>query len=179
VQAEQATRWTVTLGAMTEAHWLEVRAIYQAGIDTGHATYESTPTATWANWQQNHLNELSLVALHDSHVVGWASLTPASGRCVYAGVAEVSVYVSPTAKGRGVGRQLLAGLIEQSEVRTFWTLQAGIFPENVASLALHQAVGFRVVGVRHRLAKMTYGPLAGRWRDVLFLERRSSRAGID
>lgn len=180
MQAERAERATpVSVGAMVEAHWPEVRAIYQAGIYTGHATFESSPPSSWESWQQRHINELSLVALDDDTVVGWASLTSASDRCVYAGVAEVSVYVAPAAKGRGVGRHLLATLIERSEANNIWTLQAGIFPENLASVALHQALGFEQVGLRSRLGKMRHGPLAGRWRDVLSLERRSSRAGID
>jgi L-amino acid N-acyltransferase YncA len=164
---------------MTEAHWPEVHAIYQAGIDTGHATFESSPPSTWESWQQLHINELSLVALDGNIVVGWASLASASDRCVYAGVAEVSVYVAPEAQGRGVGRQLLETLIERSEAKNIWTLQAGIFPENLASVALHQALGFEKLGLRRRLGKMHHGPLAGRWRDVLSLERRSSRVGID
>ena len=168
-----------TLGPMTEAHWPEVRAIYQAGIDTGHATFESSPPKTWHSWQQHHINELSLVAVDGSAVIGWASLTPSSDRCVYAGVAEVSVYVAPDGKGRGVGRQLLCALIERSEAKNIWTLQAGIFPENLPSVALHESLGFERVGLRRRLGKMSYGPLAGQWRDVLSLERRSTRAGVD
>jgi len=180
VQAERALRRPpAALCAMTEVHWPEVQAVYQAGIDTGHATFESSPPKTWDSWRQHHINELSLVALDGSAVIGWASLTPSSGRCVYAGVAEVSVYVAPDAKGRGVGRQLLAALIEGSEAKNIWTLQAGIFPENVPSVALHVALGFERIGLRRRLGKMSYGPLAGQWRDVLSLERRSTRAGID
>ena len=180
MQAERALGSSpATLAAMTEAHWQEVRAIYQAGIETGHATFESSPPKTWSSWQQHHINELSLVALDGDAVIGWVSLTPSSGRCVYAGVAEVSVYVAPRAKGRGIGRQLLAALIERSEAKNIWTLQAGIFPENLPSVALHVALGFERVGLRRRLGKMSFGPLAGQWRDVLSLERRSTRAGID
>jgi L-amino acid N-acyltransferase YncA len=179
VRPKLASHSRITVGEMTEAHWPEVRAIYQAGIDTGHATFESSPPNTWESWQQHHINELSLVALGGSTVVGWASLSSASDRCVYAGVAEVSVYVAPEAKGRGVGRRLLGTLIERSEAKNIWTLQAGIFPENLASVALHQALGFEKLGLRRRLGKMRHGPFAGRWRDVLSLERRSSRTGID
>jgi L-amino acid N-acyltransferase YncA len=180
VGLEQASRPApTTVDTMTEVHWPEVRAIYQSGIDTGHATFATAPPATWAAWQQDHLNDLSLVALRDTTVVGWASLAAVSGRCVYAGVAEVSVYIAPDARGRGVGRQLLGALIERSETNNLWTLQAGIFPENHASVALHRAVGFEPVGLRCRLGKMEYGPLAGRWRDVLLLERRSARVGAD
>jgi L-amino acid N-acyltransferase YncA len=180
VQPKRAVQFAlVSVGAMTEAHWPEVRAIYQAGIATGHATFESSPPNTWDTWQQYHINELSLVALDGRTVVGWASLAPASDRCVYAGVAEVSVYVAPETQGRGVGRRLLGALIEGSEAKNIWTLQAGIFPENLASVALHQALGFEKLGLRRRLGKMRHGPLAGQWRDVLSLERRSSRVGVD
>ncbi len=180
MQPERAVRFAlVSVGAMTEADWPAVRAIYQAGIATGHATFEPLPPNTWDAWQQHHINELSLVALDERTVVGWASLAPASDRCVYAGVAEVSVYVAPEAQGRGVGRQLLGALIERSEAKNIWTLQAGIFPENLASVALHQALGFEKLGLRRRLGKMRHGPLAGQWRDVLSLERRSSRVGVD
>jgi phosphinothricin acetyltransferase len=164
---------------MLEEHWPAVRAIYKAGIQTGHATFASEPPASWAAWQKDHLNELSVVAIDGATVKGWASLAPVSGRCVYAGVAEVSVYVEPIARGRGVGRLLLGALIDGSEGKNFWTLQAGIFPENAASLALHRRLAFVEVGLRHRLGKMSFGPMAGQWRDVLLLERRSSRVGID
>jgi L-amino acid N-acyltransferase YncA len=168
-----------TVVAMTELHWPHVRAIYQAGIDTGHATFAAAPQATWADWQHDHLNDLSIVALVGTTAAGWASLAPVSGRCVYAGVAEVSVYVAPESMGRGFGRALLAALIERSEANNLWTLQAGIFPENEASLALHRGAGFEPVGLRRRLGKMTYGPFSGRWRDVLLLERRSGSVGTD
>jgi L-amino acid N-acyltransferase YncA len=169
----------VAAQTMTEAHWPEVRAIYQAGIDTGHATFAAAPPSSWTAWQQDHLKDLSLVVLRGATVVGWASLAGVSGRCVYAGVAEVSVYIAAEARGRGIGRQLLAALIERSEMNNLWTLQAGIFPENQASVALHRAAGFEPVGLRRRLGKMQYGPLAGQWRDVLLLERRSLRVGTD
>jgi L-amino acid N-acyltransferase YncA len=166
------------VGAMCEAHWPEVRAIYQAGIDSGHATFADSPPATWAAWQQGHLNDLSVVALDNDAVLGWASLARVSGRCVYAGVAEVSIYVATASQGRGVGRQLLSALIERSEAKNFWTLQAGIFPENAASTALHRALGFELVGLRRRLGKMSFGLFKDQWRDVLLFERRSNRAGI-
>jgi len=179
VQPERAQKTGATVvSLMEERHWTSVHEIYQAGIDTGHATFESSPPASWERWQENHIHELSLVALVDGVVLGWAALSSSSDRCVYAGVAENSVYVAPAAKGRGIGRQLLDALIEGSEVRNIWTLQAGIFPENLASVALHKAAGFRPVGIRQRLGKMRHGPLAGQWRDVLSLERRSSRVGI-
>jgi phosphinothricin acetyltransferase len=167
------------ISSMSEAHWPAVCAIYQAGIDTGHATFADAPPASWEAWRQTHLNELSIVAVEAASVSGWAALAPVSSRCVYAGVAEVSIYVAPTARGHGVGQLLLKALIEASEAQQIWTLQAGIFPENTASVALHRSVGFTDVGVRRALGRMGFGPLAGRWRDVLLLERRSSVAGRD
>jgi phosphinothricin acetyltransferase len=160
-------------------HWASVRAIYQAGIDTGHATFESRAPESFEQWLAGHVPELCLVALDDGTPVGWAALGRASARSVYAGVAEESVYVAPSHARRGVGRSLLAALIQQSEERGYWTLQAGIFPENLASIALHRGVGFEALGLRRGVGRMSHGPLAGRWRDVLFLERRSKRVGID
>jgi phosphinothricin acetyltransferase len=144
-----------------------VRAIYKAGIATGNATFQ-TEAPTWQAWDAGHLQSCRLVALSAGHVVGWAALSPVSARTVYAGVCEVSVYVAPEAQGQGVGRALLDALIACSESDGRWTLQAGIFPENEGSLALHDRAGFRVVGRRERI-----GRLHGQWRDVLLLERRS------
>ena len=175
----ESTTAAVSIDSMEERHWDSVRSIYQAGIDTGHATFASSPPVSWGVWQRDHLNEFSVVAIEGKAVIGWASLAPVSGRCVYSGVAEVSVYVDPAVAGRGVGTQVLAALIERSESRNVWTLQAGIFPENKASIALHEGLAFEVVGTRRRLGKMSFGPLNGQWRDFLLLERRSSRVGID
>jgi L-amino acid N-acyltransferase YncA len=150
-------------------HWPAVRAIYQAGIATGNATFE-TAVPTWEAWDAAHLPDHRLVARDDGRVLAWAALAPVSDRCAYAGVAEGSIYVAPGAQGRGVGRQLLDALVASAERAGIWTVQTGIFPENRASVRLHQACGFRVVGVRERL-----GRLEGRWRDVLLLERRSPR----
>jgi phosphinothricin acetyltransferase len=147
--------------------WPAVRAIYQAGIATGDATFE-TALPDWEGWDAAHLAQHRLVARHDGRVVGWIALAPVSDRCAYAGVAEDSIYVAPDAQGRGVGRALLAAVVASAERDGIWTVQTGIFPENQASVRLHQACGFRVVGVRERL-----GQLHGRWRDVLLLERRS------
>jgi L-amino acid N-acyltransferase YncA len=147
--------------------WPAVRAIYQAGIDGGDATFE-TAAPDWPAWDAAHLAEHRLVARDGGRVVGWAALAPVSDRCAYAGVAEASTYVAPQAQGRGVGRALLHAVVASAEQAGIWTVQTGIFPENQASLRLHQACGFRVVGVRERL-----GRLHGRWRDVLLLERRS------
>jgi L-amino acid N-acyltransferase YncA len=157
------------LQALRPEDWSAVRAIYQAGIATGDATFE-TAAPDWVDWDAGHLAEHRLVARLDGRVVGWAVLAPVSDRCAYAGVAEDSVYVAPEAQGRGVGRALLTAVVASAEQGGIWTVQSGIFPENQASVRLHQACGFRLVGVRERL-----GRLHGRWRDVLLLERRSPR----
>jgi phosphinothricin acetyltransferase len=147
--------------------WPEVQAVYEAGIATGNATFE-TGAPSWEAWDAAHLPAHRLVAAEGGRVLGWAALAPVSDRCAYVGVAEDSVYVAPDAQGRGVGRRLLEALVSGAEQSGIWTVQTGIFPENQGSVRLHQACGFRVVGVRERL-----GRLHGRWRDVLLLERRS------
>lgn len=157
---------------MQAAHWEAVAAIYQEGIATGDATFQTT-VPTWDSWNQSHTAHCRLVALDENGTVqGWAALTPVSSRCVYAGVAEVSVYVAASARGKGLGRQLLQALIAASEQEGIWTLQAGIFPENTASLKIHEACGFRLVGRRERIGQMN-----NRWRDTLLLERRSTVVG--
>lgn len=162
------------MAALVEKQWPEVRRIYAEGIATGEATFETVPPEAWAEWSESHLEYGRLVALADGRVLGWGALSGVSDRCVYAGVAEVSVYVAAEARGHGVGSALLARLIEEAEANGIWTLQAGIFPENEQSIALHEKLGFRVVGRRERLGK-----LGGRWRDVLLLERRSTRVGVE
>lgn len=162
---------------LTPDHWADVEAIYAAGIATGHATFEAHPP-TWEHFDATKLAEHRYVAIADQRVIGWVAATGASDRCVYAGVVEHSVYVAPASAGRGVGRALLDVLIASTEAAGIWTIQSGVFPENVASLAVHRAAGFRTVGIRERVGQMTYGPHAGRWRDVVLLERRSDVAGI-
>jgi len=152
--------------------WTAVRTVYEEGIATGHATFQSE-SPSWEEWDSGHLQECRLVVLDQERVVGWAALSPASSRPVYAGVAEVSVYVAASARGRGIGGRLLEHLVLDSERNGFWTLQAGIFPENEASIAIHQRCGFRIVGRRERLGQMN-----GVWRDVLFLDRRSTTVGV-
>jgi L-amino acid N-acyltransferase YncA len=152
------------------ADWPAVRAIYEDGIRSGDATFE-TEAPSWEGWAATHA-EPRLVAERDGSVVGWAALSPVSDRCCYGGVGEVSVYVAEAARGSGVGLALLELLVERSEDAGYWTLTAGVFPENEASLRVHLACGFREVGVRERL-----GQLAGVWRDVLLLERRSTLVG--
>ena len=161
----------MNIRGMRAEDWPAVRAIYAEGIATGNATMETEPP-TWEAWNGAHLPHSRLVAEEDGVVAGWAALTPVSERCAYTGVAEVSVYVGQAARGRGVGRALLAALVAASEQNGIWTLQAGIFPENAGSVRIHELGGFRQVGRREKLGK-----LKGRWRDVLLLERRSAAVG--
>ena len=161
----------VTIEPMNATDWESVRAIYLEGIATGNATFEQT-APDWASWDAAHRQACRLVARDGEEVLGWAALSRASARAVYAGVAEVSVYVAERARGRGVGRELLARLVGESEAAGIWTLQAGIFPENIASVRLHAAAGFREVGRRERIGRMN-----GRWRDTLLMERRSATVG--
>lgn len=158
----------IEIRALTEDHWPEAEAIYAQGIATGHATFE-TSTPSWSEFDASRLPGHRLVAVEDGRVVGWAALSPSSARECYAGVAEHSVYVAHDARGRGVGRLLMEELIAASEASGIWTLQTSVFPENEASVALHERVGFRVVGRRERIAE-----LDGVWRDTLLLERRRS-----
>ena len=159
------------LAPLEPRHWDEVAAIYAEGIATRNATFE-TEVPTWERWDAAHLPEHRFVAVEDGAVLGWAALAPVSDRCVYGGVAENSVYVAASARGRGIGRALLDALVASTEAAGIWTIQSGIFPENEASLRLHEAAGFRVVGRRERL-----GRLDGEWRDVVFVERRSRVVG--
>jgi len=148
-------------------HWDDVARIYAEGIATRLATFE-TEVPSWEAWDRSHLEQHRFVATNNGAVLGWAALAPVSDRCVYGGVAENSVYVAEAARGQGVGRGLLDALVASSEQAGIWTIQTGVFPENEASVRLHESVGFRVVGRRERLGK-----LDGVWRDVLLLERRS------
>ncbi|MDX6236651.1 MAG: hypothetical protein QOG10_1466 [Kribbellaceae bacterium] len=169
----------VVVVPLTEEDWPAVHSIYAEGIATGHATFEAQPP-TWDEFDATRLNNHRLIAIHaTSGILGWAAVSPISTRAVYAGVVEHSIYVTPAAQGRGVGRRLLQALIDSTGQAGIWTIQSGIFPENEASLALHQSLGFRTVGTRQRGGKMTYGPLAGSWRDVIAIERRSEIAGTE
>jgi phosphinothricin acetyltransferase len=154
---------------MTAEHADAVLAIYQAGIDEGNATFECQPPV-WDAFDESRLAAHRFVAIDGATVLGWVAVSAVSSRCVYAGVVEHSVYVHPDARGRGIGRALLDALIASTEAAGVWTIESGVFPENAASMALHRAAGFRVVGTRERL-----GRHAERWRDVVLLERRSSR----
>jgi L-amino acid N-acyltransferase YncA len=154
--------------ALQPEHWPSVAAIYAEGLATGDATFE-TQVPEWEAWDAGHLPAHRLVALDGAEVLGWAAVSSVSERCVYAGVVELSLYVGAAARGRGVGRALLDALVASTEAAGIWTIQSGVFPENTASLALHAACGFRVVGARERLGRSG----DGRWRDVVLLERRS------
>lgn len=164
---------TLTVRAMEPADWTGVQRIYQEGIDTGHATFEAA-VPDWEHFDQSRLSRHRHVAASaDGTVLGWAAVSPVSTRPVYAGVVEHSVYVASTARGLGIGKALLQALIDSTENASIWTIQASVFPENEASLKLHLANGFAIVGRRQRIARMTHGPLNGHWRDTLLIERRS------
>ena len=161
-----------------------ITAIDAEGLQTGHATFRAEPH-DWASFQRSFGTERGVALVAEAceegsnvpFLLGWAGVAPTSPRAVYAGVGEVSVYVAAAARGRGVGHRLLEGLVTASEAAGYWTLVAQVFPENEASIALHAAHGFRTLGTRERLGRMGYGPLEGRWRDVVMLERRSTVVG--
>ncbi len=157
----------VIIDQMTASDWEAVRAIYLEGIRSGHSTFE-TDAPSWEKWDEGHLPVARLGMRAGETVLGWAALSPVSKRHVYRGVAEVTVYVSEDAHGQGIGRALLEGLIDESEKNGIWTLQASIFPENIASVQLHLRCGFREVGRRERIAMLN-----GVWRDTILFERRS------
>jgi L-amino acid N-acyltransferase YncA len=162
----------VEIRDLTEADWPAVAAVYAAGIATGNATFEAEPP-TWAAFDAAKRPDLRLVATEGDHVLGATWAGAYSPRPVYAGVVEHSVFVDPTLSGRGTGRALLEALLARCAEVGVWTVQSGIFPENAGSLALHERLGFRVVGTRERLGYMTHGPWAGQWRDVVLVERRA------
>ncbi|MGG3574003.1 N-acetyltransferase family protein [Bacillus gobiensis] len=157
---------TLTIRPLKEEDWEAVQTIYIKGIETGNATFE-TEAPSWEKWDIDHLQIGRLVALQGNQIVGWVALSPYSSRPVYRGVAGVSIYIDPEFRGKKVGSSLMKKLIERCEKEGFWTLQSGIFPENQASLSLHQKFGFREVGRREKIGK-----LDGKWRDVLLLEKK-------
>lgn len=167
---------TVSILRLTAEHWPDVERIYAAGIATGHATFDTEPP-TWQRFDAGKLPDQRLVAVSTGNVVGWVAAAPTSSRPEYAGVVEHSVYIDPAVQGAGVGRLLLRALIESTEDAGIWSIRSAVFPENVASLALHRSAGFRVVGTRERVARISHGPMAGQWRDVVLIERRSRVVG--
>ncbi|MET1154623.1 GNAT family N-acetyltransferase [Arthrobacter sp.] len=159
---------------MNSSDWPAVRRIYQEGIETGHATFESS-APDWASFDESKLHAHRHVATADDNIIlGWAAVSPVSSRPVYAGVVEHSIYVTSEARGLGIGNALLQALIRSTESCGIWTIQASVFPENGPSLRLHASAGFTVVGRRNRIARMPQGPLAGTWRDTILIERRAS-----
>lgn len=173
IQRQNTNQNEIQISLMRQQDWNAVRQIYLEGISTRNATF-AKDAPTFEDWDQSHLKDCRFVARKGDQVLGWVALSPTSSRCVYAGVAEISIYVALESKGCGVGSLLLEKLINVSEQSGIWTIQAGIFPENKASLALHKNFGFREVGRRERLGKMD-----GVWRDVVLLERRSNKVGLD
>lgn len=158
---------------MLPGDWPEVSRIYKEGIQTGVATFETT-VPSYEVWDAGHMPTCRLVAAEGYNLLGWAALSPVSGRCVYGGVAEVSIYIGEPNRGLGIGRQLMEALILVSEAENLWTLQSGIFPQNRGSILLHEKAGFRYIGKRERVAKRE-----GIWYDNLLYERRSSSVGVD
>src|SRR4051812_2744128 len=171
--ASSATRAPVVVDAMVPADWPNVSAIYLEGIRTGNATFE-TLAPTWEQWDRMHLALGRLVARRGRAIAGWAALSRLSQRKVYEGVAELSIYVAPWARGEGVGDALMKAAIKASEEAGIWTLQGAVFPENKASLALCATNGFREVGRREKIGKRE-----GQWRDTILVERRSTSVGTD
>jgi L-amino acid N-acyltransferase YncA len=167
---------TYLTDTMKREDWEQVRSIYLEGIATGNSTFESV-APDWEQWDSTHLREHRLVVRGDNHVLAWAALSPVSSRRVYSGVAELSLYVAAEHRGKGVGSALLEAVTGSTESAGLWTLQGGIFPENTPSLRLVKKHGFREIGRREKIGRMTHGVLAGTWRDVILVERRSTVAG--
>ncbi len=151
----------------------EIAEIYRQGLETGNATFE-TSVPNWEDWDKSKLEHSRFAAVTDNIIVGWAALSAVSGRCVYEGVAEVSIYISNDHKGQGIGKALMTKLIVESEINGIWTLQSGMFPENEATIALHKSTGFRIIGHREKIGK-----LGDTWRDTVIMERRSKTIGLN
>ena len=162
----------ITFSPLLPEHWQSVRSIYEEGIKTGNATFQQS-APEWEEWNNTHLAHSRVVAEADNEIAGWAALTAVFGRCVYAGVGEVSVYVGEKFRGQKIGNALLQQLIKESEANNIWTLQAGIFSENKGSIKIHEVNGFRIVGYREKIGQMN-----GVWRDTVLMERRSSVVGV-
>ncbi|GET32835.1 phosphinothricin N-acetyltransferase [Prolixibacter bellariivorans] len=167
------TTASVKLRAMTPDDWPEVARIYDEGLKTGNATFQQV-VPTWEEWNTGHVQSCRMVAIIEGTMAGWAALSAVSSRAVYAGVAEVSVYIGKDFRGMRIGNRLMKNLIDESEKESFWTLQSSIFPENEASIKLHEKYGLRTIGYREKVGKMD-----GVWRDTVIMERRSKVVGID
>ncbi|MEA4814602.1 MAG: N-acetyltransferase family protein [Oscillospiraceae bacterium] len=159
---------TCQIRKMLDSDWPEVSRIYKEGMDTNLATFQAE-CPSWDEWNASHLKVCRLVIIEDGKVIGWAALTAVSGRCVYAGVAEVSIYIGQEHRGRGAGKTLMLELIRCSEKNGFWTLQSGIMQDNAASIHLHESCGFRTVGYREKIGRDHFG----RWRNTVLMEKRS------
>lgn len=164
--------FTMKIINIEESLYPHVVNIYLEGIATGHATFQTEATS-WTEWHKSHLPHSRLAVMMNDEITAWAALSPVSGRCVYAGVAEVSIYVAAKHRSRGIGKLLFEKLIQESEQHGLWTLQSGIFPENIASISMHKAFGFRIVGYREKIGMMN-----NVWRDTVIMERRSKIVGI-
>ena len=169
---------SLTIRAARAADAPQITQIDAACLATGQATFRDV-SHDWSSFYAAFGSTVALVATREARVVAWAGVSRPSAREVYAGVGETSVYVDPALHGQGIGQRMMEALIEAAESEGFWTLTAQIFPENKASIALHQRFGFVALGMRRRLGRMSYGPMKGKWRDVMFLERRSSIVGTD
>jgi phosphinothricin acetyltransferase len=167
------TTASIKLRAMTPNDWSEVARIYEEGLETGNATFQQE-VPTWEEWNSGHVKSCRIAAFINETMAGWAALSAVSSRAVYAGVAEVSVYIGKDFRGMRIGDQLMKNLVDESEKEGFWTLQSSIFPENEASVKLHEKYGFRTMGYRERVGKMN-----GIWRDTVIMERRSKVIGVD
>jgi phosphinothricin acetyltransferase len=165
----------VTIRQLHPDDWPQVERIYREGIDAGNATFESDPPS-WEYFDSGKVADPRLVAVDGEQVIGWAAASPVSSRPAYRGVIEHSVYVAAAAQGKGVGRELLLAFLDAAEAAGYWTVQSSIFPENTASIRLHEKHGFRTVGRREAIALMTYGPYRGRWRDTILVEWRSAKS---
>ncbi|MEL6250644.1 MAG: N-acetyltransferase family protein [Bacteroidota bacterium] len=163
----------IRIREMISGDWPAVKAIYQKGLDLGYASFETTAPG-WEQWDASHLADFRYVAVSSEDILGWVALSRVSAREVYRGVAEVSIYIDPAQSGRGLGKLLMAKVIEESETQGFWTLQSGIFPQNTASIHLHEKMGFRKIGYREKVAKRD-----GIWQDNVLMERRSKKVGLN
>jgi phosphinothricin acetyltransferase len=175
---EQIRKMEYMIDIMKPEDWQQVRSIYREGIGTGNSTFEAD-APDWDKWDSAHLQEHRLVVREGNTILAWAALSSVSARSAYSGVAELSLYVTAAYRGKGIGAALLNATIDSTEKAGLWALQGGIFPENTPSLRLVKKHGFKEIGKREKIGKMTYGDFAGTWRDVILVERRSAMTGID